>query len=87
MEIATAVMSRAIQTQNHQQNKQEFVRLPNDWGCTAAHWVAMTRNEDASEIRELCTLLSNSCGIGSSFFCQTQKQGHSALHKAAQVRL
>ena len=53
----------------------------NEWGCSAAHWVAMTKCSDAKLVRALCSLLQNH-GVS---FTATQKQGHSPLHKAAQV--
>jgi hypothetical protein len=57
------------------------VTAQNDWNCTAAHWVGMTqqqKNEDV--VRKLCLLVQQQGGN----FTQTQKQNHTALHKAAQ---
>jgi ankyrin repeat protein len=53
----------------------------NDWGCTSAHWVAMTLNKNAEQVAQLCTYLQNNCGVP---FGTRQHQGHSPLHKAAQ---
>ena len=53
----------------------------NDWGCTAAHWLAMTRCGDPLVVRSMCSLLRDK-GLS---YVQAQKQGHSAMHKAAQV--
>lgn len=52
----------------------------NDWGCTCAHWAAMTLSKSEDSVRELCSYLSEHCGIS---FTDTQGQGHTALHKAA----
>jgi ankyrin repeat protein len=53
----------------------------NDWGCGAAHWVALTRSStSSSDAVDLCKYLY---ARGASFV-QVQRQGHSALHKAAQ---
>lgn len=54
----------------------------NDWGCTAAHWVALTSNTEKQQVREFCGMLQR-YGVS---FVKRQKQGHSALHKAAQKR-
>jgi len=53
----------------------------NAWGCTSAHWVAMTLNTNSDQVHELCSYLQNECAV--DFGCR-QQQGHSALHKAAQ---
>lgn len=55
--------------------------VANDWGCTSAHWVAMTIQPDADAVKELCTYLEEE---GEVDFGARQSQGHSALHKAAQ---
>jgi len=52
----------------------------NDWGCSVAHWVAMTKCRSEADIRRMCTLAQNR-GVS---FVTPQKQGHTALHKAAQ---
>ncbi|VEU38866.1 unnamed protein product [Pseudo-nitzschia multistriata] len=52
----------------------------NDWGCTCAHWAAMTLSDSEDSVRALCTYLSDRCGVS---FCEKQGQGHTALHKAA----
>lgn len=51
----------------------------NEWGCTAAHWLGMTRSPSEQHGLELCRLLQQQ-GVS---FVERQKQGHSALHKAA----
>jgi ankyrin repeat protein len=61
-------------------SKGANVLQENDWGCSAAHWVAMTKSTDRENIRQLCNLLK-SRGVS---FTDRQKQGHTALHKAAQ---
>ncbi|KAL7561764.1 hypothetical protein ACA910_013304 [Epithemia clementina (nom. ined.)] len=62
----------------------------NDWGCGVSHWVGMAKtpsphNEDydkhTNAIQHLCRILKNEFDID---FTVRQKQGHSALHKAAQ---
>jgi ankyrin repeat protein len=58
------------------------VKAVNDWDCNAAHWTAMSQSQDGDTIERLCKILHNS-GIS---FINRQKQGHSALHKAAQKR-
>ena len=60
-------------------------KVANDWGCTAAHWTGLTRrfevaNDDGREIYRLCNLLRDH-GVS---FAETQRHGHSVLHKAAQ---
>ena len=53
----------------------------NDWGCTTAHWLAMsTTSSNGAEYREFCRWIQ---GMNVSFV-RPQKQGHSAVHKAAQ---
>ena len=52
----------------------------NEWGCSAAHWAAMTKCTDEVTVRALCDWLQDR----NVSFEQQQKQGHSALHKAAQ---
>ena len=52
----------------------------NDWGCTCAHWVAMTLSSTEGDVKEICNYLLQTCGIS---FVETQGQGHTALHKAA----
>ena len=54
--------------------------LSNDWDCTSAHWVGMTKCESTDEVRKMCRLLQTH-GVS---FVQRQKQGHTVLHKAAQ---
>jgi ankyrin repeat protein len=54
----------------------------NEWGCSAAHWIGMTISKNVTDIRELCSLL-RTAGVS---FSEQQKQGHSALHKAAQKK-
>lgn len=55
----------------------------NDWGCTCAHWAAMTLSDSEAAARQLCGYLSERCGVS---FTETQGQGHTALHKAAHRR-
>lgn len=59
------------------------VHATNDWGCSCAHWVAMTISTSEADVRELCNYLKWECGVS---FVERQHQGHSALHKAAQRR-
>ena len=56
-------------------------RATNEWGCSAAHWVAMTLNPHTDQVHSLCSFLKEECGVD---FGARQAQGHSALHKAAQ---
>ena len=57
----------------------------NDWGCGVAHWTGMSKTENKTkhEVHELCDFLMNQYKID---FTLRQKQGHSALHKAAQSK-
>ena len=52
----------------------------NDWGCTAAHWIAMTKSQSKDEVWSFCKELQRR-GVS---FADKQMQGHTALHKAAQ---
>ena len=54
----------------------------NDWGCSSAHWIAMTISTNRSNICECCQILQQS-GVN---FTTKQSQGHSPLHKAAQKK-
>lgn len=54
----------------------------NAWGCSAAHWAAMTLSERTADVHEVCQLLQR---YGVSFVAR-QHQGHSPLHKAAQKK-
>lgn len=56
----------------------------NDWECSAAHWVAMTKNDSAEQVIRFCQFLKTEVEVS---FVTVQKQGHSPLHKAAQVSL
>jgi ankyrin repeat protein len=61
--------------------KAANVHAVNEWGCNAAHWIGMTKKHDDDEqVKELCRFLQEK-GVS---FTEIQKQGHSALHKAAQ---
>jgi len=55
----------------------------NDWGCTCAHWVAMTISESEAAVREICSYLAEDCRVS---FVEKQGHGHTALHKAAHRR-
>jgi ankyrin repeat protein len=57
------------------------VHAKNDFGCSCAHWAAMTISKSESDVRELCSYLLKEQGLS---FVETQGQGHTALHKAAQ---
>jgi ankyrin repeat protein len=56
------------------------VAAKNEWGCDAAHWMGMTRCECKDDVWRLCNRLAQ----GGVTFVEQQKQGHTALHKAAQ---
>ena len=56
------------------------IHAVNDWSCSAAHWTAMSQSQDCEDLVALCQVL-HKAGIS---FVVAQKQGHSALHKAAQ---
>jgi Ankyrin repeats (3 copies) len=56
------------------------VARTNDWGCSVAHWMGMTRSESKENVRQLCNRIVQH-GVS---FVEQQKQGHTALHKAAQ---
>jgi hypothetical protein len=61
-------------------DKGANIHAVNDWLCSAAHWTSMSQSQRHDDLLALCQLL---CSLGVSFVV-TQKQGHSALHKAAQ---
>eukprot|EP00957_Ditylum_brightwellii_P028715 2168494-Ditylum_brightwellii.AAC.1 len=52
----------------------------NDWGCSAAHWAAMSVCHDPSSV-QICHYLKHTHYVP---FTSTQKQNHTPLHKAAQ---
>jgi hypothetical protein len=56
------------------------IRAVNEWSCSAAHWLAMSQSKDGEAVCSLSRVLLQA-GIP---FVAVQKQGHSALHKAAQ---
>ena len=56
------------------------VHATNEWGCSSAHWVAMTKSSSSNDVRTLCQVLK----AANVSFSVPQKQGHSPLHKAAQ---
>ena len=57
------------------------VFLTNEWNCSVAHWTAMSLGLAGKEqVIELCNYLYDECGVD---FGMYQKQGHTALHKAA----
>lgn len=59
------------------------VQRQNDWGCGVAHWIAMSVNPKREEIVQICQYLRDKHNI---CFHERQKQGHSAVHKAAQKK-
>ena len=53
----------------------------NEWNCSVAHWTAMSLGLSGNDkVIELCNYLYDVCGVD---FGMYQKQGHTALHKAA----
>jgi Ankyrin repeats (3 copies) len=58
------------------------VHKTNDWKCSAAHWVAMSKCDDKSAIWSVC----NSLMQHQVSFTNRQSQGHTPLHKAAQKK-
>jgi len=57
------------------------VFITNEWDCSVAHWTAMSLGLAGKEqVIELCNYLHDVCGVD---FGMYQKQGHTALHKAA----
>jgi ankyrin repeat protein len=62
----------------------QVARISNDWKCSPAHWVAMTKNDSIEQVIRFCEFLKTEVGVS---FVTIQKQGHSPLHKAAQVSL
>jgi len=53
----------------------------NEWNCSVAHWTAMSLGLAGKDtVIELCNYLHDECGVD---FGMYQKQGHTALHKAA----
>ena len=59
------------------------VQRQNEWGCGVAHWIAMSVNPKREEIVQVCHYLRGKHNI---CFHERQKQGHSAVHKAAQKK-
>ena len=59
------------------------VHRKNDWGCGVAHWIAMSVDPKREGIVEICQYLRMKHNIS---FHERQKQGHSAVHKAAQKK-
>ena len=59
------------------------VHRKNDWGCGVAHWIAMSVDPKREGIVEICQYLRTKHNI---CFHERQKQGHSAVHKAAQKK-
>ena len=59
------------------------VQRKNDWGCGVAHWIAMSANPKREEVVQVCQYLREQHNI---YFHEQQKQGHSAVHKAAQKK-
>mmetsp|Transcript_22088 Transcript_22088/g.63327 ORF Transcript_22088/g.63327 Transcript_22088/m.63327 type:complete len:506 (+) Transcript_22088:102-1619(+) len=59
------------------------VNRKNDWGCGVAHWIAMSVNPKREDVVHICQYLRTEHNI---FFHDRQKQGHSAVHKAAQKK-
>lgn len=72
-----AVSTGSLQTENN------ITSVSNSWGCSSAHWVAMTLSQDVHAVSQLCSYLQVDCGVD---FSARQHQGHSPLHKAAQKR-
>jgi len=57
------------------------VFITNEWNCSVAHWTAMSLGLAGKDtVIELCNYLYDVCGVD---FGMYQKQGHTALHKAA----
>ena len=56
----------------------------NDWGCGVSHWTGMAKTPNTKgSVKELCSLLQENHRVD---FMLRQKQGHTALHKAAQSK-
>jgi hypothetical protein len=53
----------------------------NDWQCSAAHWVAMSRCDDRTALWAVCHCLRHDHNVS---FTARQGHGHTPLHKAAQ---
>jgi len=62
------------------------VCIANEWGCGVGHWIAMSINSDSREINRVMDYmkLNNSALTTFDTFGSPQKQGHTAIHKAAQ---
>ena len=65
-----------------QRGGDDVAQSSNEWKCSAAHWVAMTKNDSIDQVIRFCEFLKREVGVS---FVAVQKQGHSPLHKAAQV--
>lgn len=73
----------------------DFLKI-NEWGCGVGHWIAMSVQSDSNQVLESIQFLkqyiskyneNNVSGDKLTTFAMfglTQKQGHSAVHKAAQ---
>jgi UPF0176 protein len=56
------------------------VQIVNDFGCSTAHWCAMSGTADAQSVKRMCTWLHTEHSMD---FGAPNDQGHTALHKAA----
>mmetsp|Transcript_89 Transcript_89/g.124 ORF Transcript_89/g.124 Transcript_89/m.124 type:complete len:454 (+) Transcript_89:107-1468(+) len=61
-------------------DKGASAHATNEWSCGTSHWTAMTASKDVERVLSLCGILHNE-GVS---FVVAQRQGHTALHKAAQ---
>lgn len=60
--------------------------IVNEWGCGVGHWIAMSIHSDPREINRVLDYMKVSISMATTFdmYGTAQKQGHTAVHKAAQ---
>lgn len=63
--------------------KADF-RKVNEWGCGVGHWIAMSVQNDVNQLSECLDFIKECSSTTFDIFGIAQKQGHTAIHKAAQ---
>lgn len=58
----------------------------NEWGCGVGHWIAISKHSDPAEINRVLDYTKEDISTMTTFdiYGTAQKQGHTAVHKAAQ---
>ncbi len=63
--------------------KADFHKV-NEWGCGVGHWIAMSVQTDVNQLSECLDFIKGCSSTTFDIFGVAQKQGHTAIHKAAQ---